>query len=298
MATITTKDGTEIYYKDWGSGQPVVFIHGWPLNADMWEYQMNYLASRGYRVVAHDRRGFGRSSQPWTGYDYDTFADDVAAVIDQLDLKDVILVGHSMGGGDVARYIGRHGTKRIAKAVLIGAVTPFMLKTADNPTGLDMSVFDGIRAGIAGDRLQFFEDLSAPFYGADLPDAKVSRGTRDWFFGMSELGTYKSCYDCVKAFSETDFRGDLKKFDVPTLVIHGEADQIVPIGVAGALTAKLVKGAEFEVYKGAPHGLVTTHKDQLNADLLAFAESRAEAHKDAPARTADREKSQEAQPGA
>ena len=298
MATITTKDGTEIYYKDWGSGQPVVFVHGWPLNADMWEYQMNYLASRGYRVVAHDRRGFGRSSQPWTGYDYDTFADDVAALIDHLDLKDVILVGHSMGGGEVARYVGRHGTKRLAKAVFIAAVTPFLLKTADNPSGLDMSAFDGIRSGIAGDRLQFFEDLSASFYGADLPDAKVSRGTRDWFFGMAALGTYKSCYDCVKAFSETDFRGDLKKFDVPTLVIHGDADQIVPIGVSGPLTAKLVKGAELEVYKGAPHGLVTTHKDQLNADLLAFAESREEAHKEASARTADRDRATEAQAGA
>jgi non-heme chloroperoxidase len=298
MATIKTHDGTEIYYKDWGTGQPVVFVHGWPLNADMWEYQMNYLGSRGYRVVAHDRRGFGRSSQPWTGYDYDTFADDVAALIDKLDLKNVILVGHSMGGGEVARYIGRHGTKRIAKAVLIGAVTPFMLKTADNPTGLDMSAFDGIRAGIAGDRLQFFADLSHAFYGANRPGSKVSQGTLDWFFGMGELGTYKSCYDCVKAFSETDFRGDLKKFDIPTLVIHGDDDQIVPIAIAGALTAKLVRGAEFEVYKGAPHGLVTTHKDQLNADLVAFVESRLEAHKDAPARTTEAKRPPAAPPSA
>jgi non-heme chloroperoxidase len=290
MASITTHDGPEIYYKDWGAGQPVVFSHGWPLNADMWEYQMTYLASRGYRVVAHDRRGFGRSSQPWSGYDYDTFADDLAAVIDKLDLKNVVLVGHSMGGGEVARYIGRHGTKRVAKAVLIGAVTPFLLKTADNPAGVDMSAFDGIRSGLAGDRMQFFADLSRAFYGADLAGAKVSKGTLDWFFGMSELATYKSCYDCVKAFSETDFRGDLKKFDIPTLVVHGDADQIVPIGVSGALTAQQVRGAEYEVYKGAPHGLVTTHKDQLNADLVAFVESRLEAHKEAGVRPAERER--------
>jgi len=287
MPTIKTHDGTEIYYKDWGTGQPVVFSHGWPLNADMWEYQMTYLASRGYRVVAHDRRGFGRSSQPWTGYDYDTFADDLAAVINGLDLKNIVIVGHSMGGGEVARYIGRHGTKRVAKAVLIGAVTPFLLKTADNPTGLDISVFDGLRAGIAADRMQFFADVSQAFYGANRPGAKVSKGTLDWFFGMSELATYKSCYDCVKAFSETDFRGDLKKFDIPTLVVHGDDDQIVPFSVSGPLTAQRIPGAELEVYKGAPHGLVTTHKDQLNADLVAFVESRLETHKDAPARTAE-----------
>ena len=270
MSTIKTHDGTEIYYKDWGTGQPVVFSHGWPLNADMWEYQMTFLASRGYRVVAHDRRGFGRSSQPWTGYDYDTFADDLAAVINHLDLKNIIIVGHSMGGGEVARYIGRHGTKRVAKAVLIGAVTPFLLKTADNPTGLDMSVFDGLRAGIAADRLQFFADVSQAFYGANRPGAKVSKGTLDWFFGMSELATYKSCYDCVKAFSETDFRGDLKKFDIPTLVVHGDDDQIVPIAVSAMLSSKLVKNATLKVYPGAPHGLCSTLKDKVNADLLAF----------------------------
>ena len=270
MSTTTTKDGTEIYYKDWGSGRPVVFSHGWPLNADAWESQMGYLASHGYRCIAHDRRGHGRSSQPWNGNEMDTFADDLSALIDTLDLKGTTLVGHSMGGGEVARYIGRHGTKRIARAVLVAAVPPLMLKTDANPGGLPINVFDGIRAGVAADRSQFFKDLTTPFYGANRPGAKVSQGVRDAFWLRGMQGGLKNELDCIKAFSETDFTGDLKKFDVPTLIIHGDDDQIVPIGASAQASSKLVKNATLKVYPGGSHGLADTHKDELNADLLAF----------------------------
>jgi non-heme chloroperoxidase len=270
MNTITTPDGTQIYFKDWGKGRPVVFSHGWPLTADAWEDQMVFLGERGYRAIAHDRRGHGRSSQPWNGNDMDTYADDLAALVDALDLRDATMVGHSTGGGEVARYIGRHGTSRVAKAVLVSAVPPLMLKTEANPGGLPIAAFDAIRTGVAADRSQFFKDLSLPFYGYNRPGAKVSQGVRDAFWLMSMQGGLKNEFDCIKAFSETDFNQDLKKFTIPTLIIHGDDDQIVPIADSALLSSKVIKNAALKVYPGAPHGLPTTHKDQLNADLLAF----------------------------
>ena len=270
MGTFVTQDGTQIYYKDWGTGQPVLFSHGWPLSADAWEDQMMFLGAHGFRCIAHDRRGHGRSGQPWQGNDMDTFADDLAALVEELQLKDVIHVGHSMGGGEVARYIGRHGTQRIAKAVLIAAVPPLMLKTAANPGGLPMDAFDKIRAGVLADRSQFFTDLTLPFYGANRPGTKVSQGLRDAFWLQGMQASLKGVFDCIKAFSETDFTGDLEKFDIPTLIIHGDDDQIVPIGASAQLASQLVKGSTLKIYPSAPHGLCATHKDQLNADLLAF----------------------------
>jgi non-heme chloroperoxidase len=270
MSVFKTKDGTEIYYKNWGSGQPVVFSHGWPLSSDAFEDQMLFLTAHGYRCIAHDRRGHGRSSQPWDGNEMNTYADDLAGLVESLDLKDAIHVGHSTGGGEVARYIGRHGTKRVAKAVLIGAVPPLMLKTAANPGGLPIEVFDQIRAGVQADRSQFFKDLSAPFYGANREGSKVSQGLRDSFWLQGMLAGIPACYDCIKAFSETDFTEDLKKFDVPTLILHGDDDQIVPIGASGLQSAKIVKGAKLIVYPGAPHGMCSTVKDKVNEDLLAF----------------------------
>jgi len=269
MSSFLSKDGTEIYFKDWGSGKPVLFSHGWPLDADMWEYQMEYLSSRGYRTIAFDRRGFGRSSQPWTGYDYDTFADDIAGLIEHLDLKDVTLVGFSMGGGDVARYIGRHGTSRVAKVALLGAVTPVFGKTADNPDGVDTSVCDGIKDGLLKDRAQFIADFATPFYGINQGQV-VSDGVLTQTLNIALLASLKATIDCVTAFSETDFRADLAKIDVPTLVIHGDGDQIVPFELTGKRAAELVKNAELKVYKGAPHGFAVTHTQQLNEDLLAF----------------------------
>jgi non-heme chloroperoxidase len=274
MTTITTNDGTEIYYKDWGAGQPVVFSHGWPLNADSWESQMFFVASNGYRAIAHDRRGHGRSSQPWGGHEMDTYADDLAALIEALDLRDVVLVGFSTGGGEVARYIGRHGTGRVARAALISAVPPLMLKTAANPGGLPMDVFDGIRAGSVANRSQLYKDLaSGPFFGFNRPGAKPSQGLIDSFWAQGMQAGHKPTYDCIKAFSETDFTEDLKKFDVPTLIVHGDDDQIVPIDAAGKASAKLVPHATLKVFAGAPHGLTDTHKEQLNAELLAFLKS-------------------------
>ena len=264
-----TKD-IEIYYKDWGTGQPVVFSHGWPLSADAWEDQMLFWHPHGYRCIAHDRRGHGRSSQPWNGNDMDTYADDLAKLVEALDLKDAIHVGHSTGGGEVARYIGRHGTRRVAKAVLIGAVPPLMLKTEANPGGLPMDVFDGIRAGVLADRSQFFKDLTMPFYGYNRPGAKVSEGVRDSFWLQGMMAGFKGAYDCIKAFSETDFTEDLKKIDVPTLIMHGDDDQIVPIGASACSSSKIVKGATLKVYPGLPHGMCTTHKEKVNEDLLAF----------------------------
>ena len=273
MATFTTRDGTQLYYKDWGTGQPVVFSHGWPLSSDAWEDQMLFLAERGYRCIAHDRRGHGRSSQPWTGNDMDTYADDLAELVEELDLRDAIHVGHSTGGGEVARVIGRHGTTRVAKAVLISAIPPLMLKTPANPGGLPIEVFDGIRKDVLADRSQFFKDLSAPFYGANRPGSKVSQGLCDSFWLQGMQAGLKNAYDCIRVFSETDQTEDLKKFDVPTLFLHGDDDQIVPIGASALLAAKIVTGSTLKVYRGGPHGLCSTQKDEVNADLLAFFEA-------------------------
>jgi non-heme chloroperoxidase len=270
MDTITVKDGTTIYYKDWGKGQPIVFSHGWPLTADDWDGQMLFFGRRGYRVIAHDRRGHGRSTQTWDGNDMDTYADDLAALTEKLDLKKAIHVGHSTGGGEVARYIGRHGTKRVAVAVLISAVPPLMVKTDKNPGGAPISVFDDLRAQLAANRAQFYKDITLPFYGYNRPGAKISEGIREHWWLQGMMGGMKPHYDCIKAFSETDFTEDLKKFDVPTLILHGDDDQIVPIGAAALMAAKIVKNATLRVYPGFPHGMPTTHADQINADLLEF----------------------------
>jgi non-heme chloroperoxidase len=273
MSTLTTPDGTQLYYKDWGAGPPVVFSHGWPLSADAWEDQMHFLAARGYRCIAHDRRGHGRSSQPFGGNDMDSYADDLAALVKALDLRGAVHVGHSTGGGEVARYIGRHGTQRVAKAVLIGAIPPLMLKTPSNPGGLPLEVFDGIRANVLADRSQFFRDLSVPFYGANRPGAKVSQGLCDSFWLQGMQAGLKNAYDCIRAFSETDHTQDLRKFDVPTLFLHGDDDQIVPIDASARLAAKLVPGATLKIYPGGSHGICSTQKDQVNADLLSFLEA-------------------------
>ena len=277
MPTITTKDGAQIYYKDWGKGQPIVFSHGWPLDADAWDRQMLFFGQQGYRVIAHDRRGHGRSEQTWDGNEMSTYADDLAALTEKLDLKNAIHVGHSTGGGEVARYIGRHGSKRVAVAVLVSAVPPLMLKTDKNPGGLPISVFDNLRAQLAANRPQFYEELTLPFFGYNRPGAKISEGVRDHFWLQGMLGGMKPHYDCIKAFSETDFTEDLKKFDVPTLILHGDDDQIVPIGAAALMSAKIVKNATLKVYPGFPHGMPIIHADQINADLLAFIKQRKQA---------------------
>jgi len=269
-STVTVKDGTQIYFKDWGSGQPIVFSHGWPLTADAWDGQMVFLASRGFRCIAHDRRGHGRSTQPWNGNEMDTYADDLATLTEALDLRNAIHVGHSTGGGEVARYLGRHGTSRVAKAVLIGAVPPLMVKTPANPGGLPLDVFDQMRAGVAADRSQFFRDLAIPFYGYNRPGAKISEGVRDSFWLQGVMAGHKAALDCIKAFSETDFTEDLKKIDVPTLIMHGDDDQIVPIGASAMLSSKLVKNSTLKVYKGLPHGMCTVNADLINRDLVDF----------------------------
>ena len=273
MGYITTKDGTQIYYKDWGSGQPVVFSHGWPLTGDAFEDQMFFLASKGYRVIAHDRRGHGRSSQPWNGNDLDTYADDLAELTTALDLRNAVHVGHSTGGGEVARYIGRHGSKRVAKAVLIGAIPPLMLKTAANPKGTPIEAFDGIRSGVVADRSQFFKDLTMPFYGYNRPGAKVSEGVRETFWLQGMMAGFPAAFFCIKAFSETDLTEDLKKIDVPALFIHGDDDQIVPIEASAKLAVNLVKNGSLKIYKGGSHGICTTEKNKVNADLLEFIQS-------------------------
>ena len=264
MGTIKTRDGTEIYYKDWGAGQPVTFSHGWPLNADAWDEQMFFLASHGYRCVAHDRRGHGRSGQPWSGNDLDTYSDDLAALFEALDLKDAIMIGHSTGGGEVTRYIGRHGTARVSKAVLVSAIPPLMLKTPSNPEGLPIEVFDTIRAGLLRDRSQYYRELADPFYGANRPGSKVSQGVKDAFWAACMQAGFRGAYDCVKAFSETDLNEDLKKIDVPTLVLHGDDDQIVPIADSALLSSKIIKKATLKVYPGAPHGLMVTHQGSFS----------------------------------
>jgi non-heme chloroperoxidase len=270
MATITTNDGTTIFYKDWGKGQPIVFSHGWPLSADDWDAQMLFFGQHGYRVIALDRRGHGRSTQTWDGNDMDTYADDLAELAEKLDLKDAIHVGHSTGGGEVTRYIARHGAKRVAKAVLIGAVPPIMVKTPANPEGLPISVFDDIRAGVAQNRAQFYKDITLPFYGYNRPGAKVSEGIREHWWLQGMVGGIKAHYDSIKAFSETDFTEDLKKIDIPVLVMHGDDDQIVPIKAAALKSVKLLKHATLKVYPGLPHGMCTTNPEQINADLLAY----------------------------
>jgi non-heme chloroperoxidase len=270
MPYIETEDGTEIYFKEWGEGQPVVFSHGWPLSADAFEDQMFFLASHGYRCIAHDRRGHGRSSQPWEGNDLDTYADDLAELVEELDLEDALLVGHSTGGGEVARYIGRHGTDRVAKAVLIGAIPPVMLKSDTNPNGTPIEVFDQIRASVLADRSAFWKDLSMPFYGYNRPGAKISEGVRESFWLQGMMCGMPGSYFCIKAFSETDLTEDLEAIDVPTLILHGDDDQIVPIAASAMLSSKIVKNARLKVYKGGPHGMCTTRKDEVNADLLAF----------------------------
>jgi non-heme chloroperoxidase len=273
MSTYTTRDGTEIYYNDWGKGRPVVFSHGWPLSADAFEDQMFFLASRGYRCIGLDRRGHGRSSQPWNGNDLDTYADDLADLVEKLDLKNAVHVGHSTGGGEVTRYIGRHGTGRVAKVALIGAIPPLMLKTEANPAGLPISIFDGLRAGVVSDRSQFFKELSLPFYGYNRPGAKMSEGVKDSFWRQCMMAGFPASYFCIKAFSETDLTQDLKRFDIPTLVLHGDDDQIVPIADSALLSSKIIKDAKLVIYAGAPHGMCTTLKERVNAELLEFIKS-------------------------